>query len=339
MGQPATRTAPAGNAPAGAAPGNAWLADRPWIDDPARDIGPYVAHLQDGLRADMAALLETWRTDGVVILPGVVPHALIDAFLHDLETFKTDPRRYHIEINHGDRRFYSDDLSEPLSRADFNDQYVRICQIHWVSRAAAQIMLIPEVAQFISIVFQQPAAVLQSLTFLKGSQQPIHIDYPYVRAQRKLAFMLASWIPLEDVHPDAGPLVYYPGGHRPEISGFFEWNPGSIVQDERSVKTPYDFAAHLTGRMKQHGIVPVTFLPSKGDVLLWHGNLPHGGGAVCNSGLTRRSLVTHYTSQDCLPPHWDAFTAGQQRLVVDNGFGKSWEPPWAPAAKLPSWSA
>jgi ectoine hydroxylase-related dioxygenase (phytanoyl-CoA dioxygenase family) len=61
---------------------------------------------------------------------------------------------------------------------------------------------------------------LQSLTFYKGSQQSIHVDYPYVRCQTQLAKLAASWIPLEDIHPESGPLVYYPGSHKTEISDF-----------------------------------------------------------------------------------------------------------------------
>lgn len=339
MGQPAVANSSDTTAPETAGLGQAWLAERPGIDDPAIPVECFVRHLSGDEAGRFCRLLESWRSDGVIVLEGVVPHDLIDAFLYDLETLKNDPRRYHVEINHAARRFYSDDLCETLSRADFNDQYFRICQVHWISKVASELALIPEVAQFISLVFQQPAAILQSLTFLKSSQQPLHIDYPYVRAQRKLAFMLASWIPLEDVHPDAGPLVYYPGGHKPEVSGFFEWSPGEILQDERSHRTPHDFAAYLESRMVANRIRARIFLPRKGDVLLWHGNLPHSGSSIRNTALTRRSLVTHYTSEDCLPSWWSPFAGDASRLIVDNGFGRSWEPPWAPASKLPSWSA
>jgi ectoine hydroxylase-related dioxygenase (phytanoyl-CoA dioxygenase family) len=37
-----------------------------------------------------------------------------------------------------------------------------------------------------------------------------------------------------------------------------------------------------------------TFLAGKGDVLLWHGMLLHGGDGVRDPALTRRSLVIHY---------------------------------------------
>lgn len=29
-----------------------------------------------------------------------------------------------------------------------------------------------------------------------------------------LGFLVAAWIAFEDIHPDSGPLVYYPGSHQ-----------------------------------------------------------------------------------------------------------------------------
>ena len=36
------------------------------------------------------------------------------------------------------------------------------------------------------------------------------------------------------------------------------------------------------------------FIARKGDILLWHGQLIHGGDAVVNPSLTRKSYVCHY---------------------------------------------
>ncbi|MFK7883711.1 MAG: phytanoyl-CoA dioxygenase family protein [Phycisphaerales bacterium] len=77
--------------------------------------------------------------------------------------------------------------------------------------AAAHLSLSKAVTGFLTHIFQSPPCVLQSLLFHKGSQQPIHLDYPYVRTQTDLSRMAASWIPLEDVHEDSGPLAYYCG--------------------------------------------------------------------------------------------------------------------------------
>jgi ectoine hydroxylase-related dioxygenase (phytanoyl-CoA dioxygenase family) len=40
---------------------------------------------------------------------------------------------------------------------------------------------------------------------------------------------------------------------------------------------------------------------ARGDALIWHADLAHGGSPVTQPGLTRKSLVTHYTGESCLP--------------------------------------
>jgi ectoine hydroxylase len=50
-------------------------------------------------------------------------------------------------------------------------------------------------------------------------------------------------------------------------------------------------------------IEPREFLPRKGDVLIWHANLLHGGRAIAAPGATRRSLVAHYFAKDVLCYH------------------------------------
>jgi ectoine hydroxylase-related dioxygenase (phytanoyl-CoA dioxygenase family) len=199
--------------------------------------------------------------------------------------------------------------------------------------------LTAEVVDFLSHIFGGPAAVSQSLTFWRGSEQPIHIDYPYVRQQKRLAYVAASWTPLEDIHADAGPLRYYPGGHKPERSGFYDWGDGAIVYDaEVASRTPMDFAHYLWDRMRETSVEPVEFCPKRGDVLLWHGNLPHEGSKVKDPTLTRKSLVTHYTAHDDLPD-WMRVPGAKalNRGVFANG-ACAYEYPWLVGRKkLPSW--
>jgi phytanoyl-CoA hydroxylase len=41
------------------------------------------------------------------------------------------------------------------------------------------------------------------------------------------------------------------------------------------------------------GLQPSIFLPKRGDLLIWHGALIHGGTPMQNPGLTRRSFICH----------------------------------------------
>ncbi|MFN7055267.1 phytanoyl-CoA dioxygenase family protein [Hyphomonas sp.] len=313
-----------------------WIRERPWIDQPYADIDRYVDGLPEQPGYDLKGKLREWRDNGVVIFENAIPLSLIDAYLADIEVLKRDFKSYEIPIEIKGEQMTSralDAFPEDLTGVKLN-------YMHGFSLPAARLSLAPHVADFLRHVFGAPASVCQSLTFWRGSEQPIHIDYPYVRQQHPLSFLAASWIPLEDVHPDAGPLAYYPGGHKTDKSGFFDWGGGSIVYDDQSTRSPLDFAHYLQAQMASKGIQPKIFCPKRGDVLLWHGNLPHEGTAVNNRSLTRKSYVTHYTVDWALPGWMRNFDAHQQRVGVFENGGECFRPPWIPGkSALPSWAA
>jgi ectoine hydroxylase-related dioxygenase (phytanoyl-CoA dioxygenase family) len=315
-------------------PINRWTVDVPWIDQDDADIDAYVSSLPSKPNYDLRAQLKCWRDLGIVTFERVVDTDLIDLLLEDIDHFIRNFVSYKLPIEIRGQQTSSESLpSFPDDMAG-----VKINQLHCFSKAAARLSLTPAVSDFLRHVFNGPASVCQSLTFWRGSEQPIHIDYPYVRQQTKLSYLAASWIPLEDIHPDSGPLGYYPGGHKPSASDFFDWGNGSIVQDELSTRTPMDFAYFLWDRMKAAGIERKDFCPKRGDVLIWHGNLPHEGTKVNNPTLTRKSFVTHYTAEATLPNWMRKFDAdGQPVGVFENG-SYSYRYAWFDGfPNLPSW--
>jgi len=194
--------------------------------------------------------------------------------------------------------------------------------------SAKRLSLSFHICEFLRHVFRDSPVILQSLTFHKGSQQPTHIDYPYVRSQKILPMLAASWIPLENINPQSGPLKYYPGSHKTEVSGFFDWGKGSILMEKDSLRTPIEFSNYLDRRMLQKEIVPVTFCPKKGDALIWHGNLAHGGTYIAHHKLTRKSYVTHYTSCEAYPrAHKKALAFLRRKYYKENG-GYSFDLPY-----------
>lgn len=307
-----------------------WLRDRPWLDNDHVDIDGYVARLTKLPNYDLAAKLKHWHEKGFVVFEQAISRDLIQEFMHDIGHLIANYQEYEVPIEiRGQQISNRDTDAFPVDMTG-----VKLNQMHCFSKAAARLSLSSNIADFLSHVFQNPASVCQSLTFWRGSEQPIHIDYPYVRQQTKLAYLAASWIPLEDVSPDAGPLAYYPGGHRVWNSGFFDWGNGSIVYDEHSSQTPTDFARYLYGKMNEAGIKPTVFCPRMGDVLIWHGNLPHEGTQVNQPTLTRKSYVTHYTAEATLPDwmrHHDA--NGAPVGEFENG-AYSWRYRWFEGTKM-----
>jgi hypothetical protein len=274
-----------------------WLRDRLWIDRPDADIDAHVDQLSESVGFDLREALVQWRRDGIVLFRGVVDPALIDALKNDIDHLRAHYRDFDLLVETSGVQKHILDLTEE----ELNSPGLKFNSIHTISRAAARLSLTREVSVFLSHVFRDAPCAMQSLTFYKGSQQPIHVDYPYVRCQTPVAHLAASWIPLEDIHPDSGPLAYYPGSHHEDVSGFFDWGDGSILLESDSQRSPMELSEYLAERVRQAGIASQVYCPKKGDVLVWHGNLSHEGTAIRNPDLTRKSYVTHYSSLGAYP--------------------------------------
>jgi ectoine hydroxylase-related dioxygenase (phytanoyl-CoA dioxygenase family) len=314
---------------------NQWTQEVPWIDRPGADIGAFLS--KANLRTDFDARekLEFWQRNGFVTFENAVPVSSLDEFETDIEYIRSHSHDHNISIELQGKQTYT----RAVSPEKLNDSGVKFNHLHTVSRKAAQLSLVPAVAQFLSLIFESPPAVTQSLTFWRGSQQPIHIDYPFVCRQKRLAYIAASWIPLEDVSEEAGPLEYYPGAHQIAITGFFDWGNGDIVKGAESMQNSMEFAKYLEDRVRSANIKPVIFCPRRGDVLIWHGNMPHRGTPIKDASRTRKSYVTHYTSLQDYPETWKIpQDQWQSRAVQQNG-GYSFQFPWTNSKDvLPSWA-
>jgi ectoine hydroxylase-related dioxygenase (phytanoyl-CoA dioxygenase family) len=55
--------------------------------------------------------------------------------------------------------------------------------------------------------------------------------------------------------------------------------------------------------IRERGLEKKLLLAKRGDVLIWHANLLHGGSAIQRPGATRRSMVCHYYAEDVLCYH------------------------------------
>ena len=51
----------------------------------------------------------------------------------------------------------------------------------------------------------------------------------------------------------------------------------------------------FTKEIERRGATVRSYLPNRGDVLLWHGRLLHQGSMAKDPTLLRRSLITHFS--------------------------------------------
>lgn len=279
-----------------------WFRSASWVDDPSRDIDEYVDRLQDHERMgyDLAARLHEWRRDGYVVFRDIVPTDLLSRVESDVATVMAAHRQFHLPIDGDGALTAKYKFLDEIDEADLTRWHLKLVDLHKISLAASNLAMPPQAVDFLKHVFSAPPALLQTLTFSVGSEQPIHQDFPYVFQQRHLARLAAFWIPLEDIHQNSGPLTYYPGSHDLRRLGFFDWGEGAINQFDRvSNQGRFDgYESFLKSRVAELGIAPVQFLPRRGDLLVWHGALAHAGSPIIDRGLTRKSMVGHFTALD-----------------------------------------
>lgn len=153
----------------------------------------------------------------------------------------------------------------------------------------------------LSFILDKETIPFQTLNFVKGSGQRAHSDSIHMTTY-PLGYLIAAWIALEDIHPDSGPLFYYPGSHKLPylLNDDFENYSTQLKLGNKQYSDYEDMTAEL---LSQNHFQSEVFLPKKGDVLIWHANLIHGGMPVVNPALTRKSMVVHYYAKDVIKYH------------------------------------
>lgn len=234
------------------------------------------------INEEEAELLDHWIAKGYVILKGAVDHALIDAALADIAAVYQRGGALIETYEFGDVRVVPVEPRHKTMPHKLLDLYAK-------SEHVRRMVLSQKITRFLSLVMERPPMAFQGLYFETGSEQPLHQDTAYVRVNRPMDLM-ASWIAMEDIRPGTGELQYYPGSHKlPDylFGGNSKW------LQENSPENPV-FLEHIEREAKAAGLKTETFLPKKGDVLIWSNDLAHGGSKITRPG-TRRSFVTHYT--------------------------------------------
>ena len=183
--------------------------------------------------------------------------------------------------------------------ADHRKPSCRIADLHTVCDEALELYLHPEIFEVIDLIFGEPTVATQSLYFEWGSQQGLHRDPVYVQMSPP-SHLAAAWIALEDIGPDCGPLVYVPGSHR---LPYYQFAPGRYLfdhgldgDDELKASQAWD-ERHCV----EAGLELETLTCRRGDVLIWHHSLLHGGSYPTDPALTRKSFVVHYSTLASMP--------------------------------------
>lgn len=153
----------------------------------------------------------------------------------------------------------------------------------------------------LSILMDGKAKLFQSINFINGSQQKTHSDSIHMTTF-PLGGLLGVWIALEDVDQSNGALHYYPKSHK---------LPYYLNSDYDNEGTKYflgkngyqDYEKMLEQKVIDLNLKKQIFNAKKGDMLIWHANILHGGEPHLDKSKTRKSMVYHYFDEESICYH------------------------------------
>lgn len=240
---------------------------------------------------------ESFEEVGYLSLPGFFSPGYIDA-TRAAFTKVLNERPYDVvvdSLNTGKRSFWANAEGSETRNFKFNDLYL-------VCPEVREMVLDKRLSRLLAELLGEPPVLCNSLNFEKGSGQPKHIDSLFMTPQTP-HHLIATWTAFEDVHPDAGPLIYFPGSHKIPLFTFKDGTHHST-----SAEMPA-WNAYIESQLRERGLEEKVFHAKKGDVFIWHSDLVHGGGPIKDQNLTRTSVVCHYYSES---------DARRQKMTIAN---------------------
>lgn len=276
----------------------------PWLD---RADAP--AHVAEAPGLDRERL-EHWVRDGYLVLNDVIPAEQVDALADAMDSVWVDQRPRRSLVIRDLRREPGAALGN-LSHADLlaldprerervrAGSRWRIHEFEAEEKAAARIFVNPELRRLASVVLGRPSRPVASISFMYGSEQALHQDMAVFHVWPR-NHILGAWVACEDIEPGCGPLVFYPGSHREPMFEEFDRYPETNLHtaDDSRAQRYQAWIDGLADRYERK-----EFLARKGQVLLWHSMLFHGGSPVTVPEATRRSFVIHFAPRGALLHH------------------------------------
>jgi ectoine hydroxylase-related dioxygenase (phytanoyl-CoA dioxygenase family) len=244
-----------------------------------------------------------WADNGFLVLPGFAADEDLEAvrkLLHRIWEIRA-PRIVVDDLMTGARVLLQDsEFGVDAHSFKVNDLYLEFDEVRRLSLGG-------RITSVLGELLGDTPVLVNSLNFERGSQQPYHVDSLFM-TPKTVGNLAATWIALQDCHPDAGPLAYFPQSNH--IVPFQFLGGGyHFRQEEMPLWEEYVFS-----EVERRSLEPQFFAARAGDLFIWSSNLLHGGSQIKDPGLTRHSLVSHFwTSTDCreigldLVPYGDAF--------------------------------
>ncbi len=252
----------------------------PWLD--GRDWEAHVSRRQQSgtLSENQARWCREFAGTGLLVIEKLISEDEIDRTWEAYERFhETCREEFHTSNLPGD---------------PWPERYLNT---HFSVPEVSAILHHPKLLELTDLLFDRRTRPFQTITSHKGTEQGAHSDSIHMTT-RPPGYLVAAWIAFEDVHPEAGPLHYYPGSHRLPYVLSQDVEIDHKEFEERRHEVYHDrYEPRIRELIRRHGLRKKEFLAAKGDVLFWHANLLHGAEVRRDLKRSRKALVCHYFAE------------------------------------------
>lgn len=257
-----------------------------------------------------------WDENGYIVLKGFLKPKGVQAYLDELDSLWENRDR---EDNPLVIDFWEGELTGHRmhfkNAPDGSRQYInKLNDVHFVSEICRNLILDKALATVLTELLGGDPLAIGTLTFEKGSEQENHFDTYYMPAPCA-GEMVVSSIFLEKVGNEAGPVRVFPQSH---LIPPYRFSDGNIYVSDKHSEMPLA-KEYIQKELAEREIVEEVITGDIGDVLIWHGQLYHGGTPIKDRTLTRKSLVTHYWDRKDVQPEQAAMhSEGAYYLIRDH---------------------
>ena len=235
--------------------------------------------------------IKHWDDYGFLVLRGFFDQSAIEDYKRHIDNLwqtRSRPDNPLVIFSSRGGHYFRDATEEDRS------QTYRLLDQYLFDTPTRDLIMRPRLVNILSQLMGHDPVVCNSLLFEWGSEQDMHSDLFYMASPTENQ-MLATWLALDDVTDDNGPLLYVPGSHKLPPHRFSNGRVDAITEE-----VP-DAVALVQEKMAELGLKTEKFLAKRGDVLIWHSQLVHGGDSIRDHAARRASLVTHYHSTCDVP--------------------------------------
>ena len=255
-----------------------------WLDGDHVDEKFIRSRLGEGKSDKDVEICRKFSEQGYVIIEGLFSPELLDGIWTELEGAVEREEVWNTE-----GEFLESDEFSLYAKG-------RILNIHKLVPAFNECFRHEKLIRILEMLLGKEVLPFQTINSFYGSEQAAHSDAVHMTTF-PLGFMIAAWVAFEDLDDECGPLIFYPGSHKLEYK-----MSESISEDLHFENHAYE--EFIKEHIKKNDLQPAYFAPcKKGDLLIWHHNLIHGGSEINDKKKTRKSLVSHYFAKDVIAYH------------------------------------